>query len=64
MLSTLPLQGATASGIALLFGLLMFVVYVAIIVWTYNDAKQRATMRRSSGRSSCSSRRSSGSSST
>ncbi len=42
MLSTLPLQGAAASGIAFLFGLLMFVVYIAIIVWTYNDAQQRS----------------------
>lgn len=41
MISTLPLQGAEGA-IALLFGLLTFVVLIAAVVWTYSDAKQNS----------------------
>jgi len=42
MLANLALQGG-GNAIALLFGLLTFVVFVAMVVWTYTDAKQNSS---------------------
>jgi uncharacterized membrane protein YhaH (DUF805 family) len=42
MVSTLPLQSA-AGGIALLFGLLVLLVTLAMIVWTYSDAQENSS---------------------
>jgi len=42
MVSTLPLQSA-AGGIALLFGLLVLLVTLAMIVWTYSDAQNNSS---------------------
>jgi hypothetical protein len=36
----IPLQGAGAAG--LLFAFLLFVVFVAAVVWTYSDAKRNS----------------------
>ena len=38
MLSTVALQGG--AGVALLVWLLFLVIHLALIVWTYSDAKQ------------------------
>lgn len=40
MFPVLPLQAGGAA--ALLFALLLFVVFVAAVVWTYNDAKRNS----------------------
>jgi uncharacterized membrane protein YhaH (DUF805 family) len=42
MVSSLPLQSA-AGGIAFLFGLLVLIVTLAMIVWTYNDAQKNSS---------------------
>lgn len=39
MFPVIPLQADAA---ALLFAFLMFVVFVAAVVWTYSDAKQNS----------------------
>ncbi|WP_435115696.1 PLDc N-terminal domain-containing protein [Halolamina sp. C58] len=42
MVSSLLLQSA-AGGIALLFGLLVLLVTLAMIVWTYSDAQKNSS---------------------
>lgn len=40
MFPALPLQAG--GGIVLLFGLLLFVAYLAAVVWTYQDAQRHS----------------------
>jgi uncharacterized membrane protein YhaH (DUF805 family) len=43
MPSSILLQSGAAGGIALLFGVLVFLVTIAMVVWTYTDAEKNSS---------------------
>lgn len=42
MLASTLLQGGIAGIVSLLFALLMFAAYIAMVVWTYSDAQTQS----------------------
>lgn len=43
MSSTIVMQSGPGAGMAMFFGLVMLVVTIALILWTYSDAKKHSS---------------------